>query len=240
MEQATLELPIRLVPRTGPQVGRLLFSAGLLGISVFWMVAAARIFDLDDGTFHWPHPEDFLDVLIPLCGLPFVAFGAAGVIGAVLKMRPGSPHFHIQVHSGGLLVKSLFALRRHDWTALPKFETLRVERRHKGGKLIAYFTAANETSPEGRQREILRIFPDEYGAGNGEDDAFALTAWFNELRDLSQQGRLEANAAVAVPEPFRATAISMRSTRNLLNGGSAPVLQQSASPVERRSTVERR
>lgn len=240
MEPTAWNLPIRLVPRRGHQLGMLLFFVVFLGFSLLWMAAAAGFFDLDNGTFNWPHPKDRLSSLFPLFGLPFAALGITGMIGAILKMQPGSPHFHIQIHGDGLLIKSLFKLKRHEWSTLPPFETLRVERRNKHGKRISFYTVANGAPAEGKQGEVLRILADEYGAKNGEEDANALTAWFNELRDLARQGRLDANASVTVPEPFRATAIAIDAAKAAVPGArSAPVIQQPGRP-ERPPTVQRR
>jgi hypothetical protein len=247
MAQGAWKLPIRLVPRKGQQVGMLLFSAFFGGFAIFWMAGAAGILDMDSMTISWPQSGDWAGSLFPLFGLPFLAVGLGGIVVSLMKMRPNSPNFHLQVHGDGLAIKSLFKLRRYDWSALPPFETIKVERRTKNGKRISYYTVATETlsapadAPRGstHQREVVRILADEYGAKNGKDDADALTAWFNQLRDMARDGRLGANELVNVPEPFQATAISVTAEpRSSMAGRSAPVIQ-SGGRTQRPPTVDR-
>ncbi|HEV8390540.1 MAG TPA: hypothetical protein VGQ35_11890, partial [Dongiaceae bacterium] len=61
------------------------------------------------------------------------------------------------------------------------------------------------------QREVLRIFADEYGAQNGQQDAIDLAAWFNRLRERALDKRLAPNEPVEVPPGFLANAIAMPS-----------------------------
>lgn len=244
MSEGAQRLPIRLVPRKGQQIGMLIFFAVFFGFSVFWMAAAAGVLDLNNGTISWPRPGDWIGNLFPLFGLPFAFVGLSGMAAALMKMRPNSPNFHLQLHGQGLLIKYLFKLRQHDWSALPRFETIRVERRTKNGKRISHYTVATETMPADgprgstHQREVVRILADEYGARNGKDDADALTAWLNHLRDLARDRQLDENAMVEVPEGFRATAISVAEGPAPLAGRSAPVIQ-AGNRTQRRPTVDR-
>jgi hypothetical protein len=245
--QSAWKLPIRLAPRKGQQVGMLLFSTFFGGFAVFWMAGAAGILDMDNMTIGWPQQSgDWISNLFPLFGLPFLAVGLGGIVMSLMKMRPNSPNFHLQIQSEGLVIKSLFKLRRHDWSKLPPFETIKVERRTKNGKRISYYTVASENMPSlpdaprsaSYAREVLRVLADEYGAKNGKDDADALTAWFNQLRDMARDGRLGANEVINVPEPFQATAISATAEPSPLAGRSAPVIQ-SGGRVQRPPTVDR-
>lgn len=247
MDQTNAKLPIRLVPRKGQQIGMLAFFAVFLGFSIFWMAGAAGILDPNDWTINWPRSGDWMGNLFPLFGLPFAAVGISGIAVSLMKMRPNSPNFHLQVHSDGLVIKSLFKLRRYEWAKLPPFETIKVERRTKNGKTISYYTVATENAaapanaPQGstHQREIVRILADEYGAKNGKEDADALTAWFNQLRELAQDGRLSAHEVVDVPEGFRATAFSVTAGPSPLAGRSATVIQSSVARTQRPPTVDR-
>ena len=213
MDPTRLDLPIRLVPRKGQQIGMLLFFAVFFGFSLFWMAGAAGILDLNAGEIRWPEPGAWGDAAFALVGLPFTAIGLCGMAGALLKMRPNSPHYHIEINSGGVMVKELFSRRQHDWATLPGFETIKVERRTKNGKSTSYYTVATETlsstATSTRQREILRIRADDYGARNGMGDADAMTAWFNQLREMARDNKLDAHQAIEIPEPFRATAIAL-------------------------------
>ncbi|HWA48711.1 MAG TPA: phage holin family protein [Dongiaceae bacterium] len=247
MVQSAWKLPIRLVPRRGQQIGMLIFSLVFGGFAVFWMAGAAGILDMDNMTINWPQSGDWGSYLFALFGLPFLAIGGGGAVVALMKMRRNSPHFHLQIHGEGLVIKSLFKLRRYDWSKLPAFETVRVERKTKNGTRVSYYTVASENTlapPDAPRsasysREVVRIMADEYGAKNGKDDADALTAWFNQLRDQARDGRLGPNEVVNVPEPFQATAISVTETpRGPLAGRSAPVIQAGAR-TQRPPTVDR-
>ena len=261
MVQSAWKLPIRLVPRKGQQIGMLLFFTLFGGFAIFWMAGAAGILDLDNMTIGWPRSGDragaWFENLFPLFGLPFLGVGLGGIVVSLMKMRPDSPNFHLQIHGDGLVIKSLFKLRRYDWSKLPAFETIKVERRTKNGKRTSYYTVASENMPSlpdaprgaGYSREVLRIMADEYGAKNGKDDADALTDWFNQLRELARDGRLGADEVINVPEPFQATAISVAAApRGPIIGSSAPVIQatriqatgiQGGNRTQRAPTVDR-
>ncbi len=255
MVQSAGKLPIRLVPRKGQQIGMLIFFIFFGGFAIFWMAGAAGILDMDNMTINWSQPDawadawggDWLGNLFPLFGLPFLGVGLGGIVVSLLKMRRNSPNFHLQIHGEGLVIKSLFKLRRYDWSKLPPFETIKVERNTKNGKRITHYTVASENTPslpdaprsDSYAREVLRVLADEYGAKNGKDDADALTAWFNQLRDMARDGRLGANEVINVPEPFQATAISVAAEpRGPIIGNSAPVIQ-SGNRTQRPPTVDR-
>jgi hypothetical protein len=247
MDQTTRQLPIRIVPRKGQQIGMLLFFGFFLGFSIFWMAGASGIVDLDNGTIHIPPPGGWAASAFGLFGLPFAAVGVCGIAGAVLKMLPGSPYFHLVVSSQGVLVRSLFRQRHYNWRELPPFETLTVERRTKSGKKISHYAVAMEgadapaNAPRNasHQREVLRIRADDYGADSSMKDAEAMAAWFNQLRDLAREDRLDANESVEVPEGFRATSLNVAAApESALAGQAAPAIQH-ADRNPRRPTVER-
>lgn len=237
MNAFTLSLPIRLVPRKGQQIGMLLFFMVFFSFALVWMAGAAGVLDLDDGTLRLPPPGGWAGAAFALFGLPFAAVGLGGMAVAILKMRRNSPYYHIAIDSSGLTVKELFKFRRFDWDKLPGFETIKVERRTKNGRSISHYTVATELLPDNSQREILRIRADDYGAKSGQEDAEALAAWFNQLRDLALDHRLHAQTDVPVPEPFRATAIAV-SARPAQPSPTGGVTRQ-ASAAARRPTVDR-
>lgn len=252
MDQTSLKLPIRLVPRKGSQIFMIVFFGFFLGFAVFWTVMAATMI----GKADWSDarmPELLLSRLFPFFGVPFILIGAGGIARAVLKMLPGSPYYHVEIGAGGLLVRSLFKRRIYAWQELPGFETLERRRRTRNGTRIEHFTVAMETLPppanapagSTHQREVMRIFADEYGAKNGKQDADALTDWLNQLRALAAQGRLDADSPVAVPEGFRASvrsaaAFNARAIGVAPVGRSAPVIEQADKRDERSPTVQRR
>ena len=208
-------LPIRLLPRRGAQIPLILFFGVFLGFAIFWMAGAAGILDLNEGTIAFPPPGGWVAGSFALFGLPFAAIGLGGIAVAVLKLLPNSPCFHLEINADGLLIRSLFKRTRHAWRTLPPFETLEHRRKTKKGTRITWYTVAVESAPleagmepgATHQREVLRIAADEYGAKDGQRDAADLAAWFNDLRDLALDNRLNANELVQVPAGFVANAV---------------------------------
>ncbi len=215
MDQASLRLPIRLLPRKGHQLGLILFFGVFLGFSLFWMGGASGILDLDGGAIRIPPPGGWPSAAFGLFGIPFAVVGACGIAGALLRMLPNSPYYHLQISADGLLIRSLFKQVRHAWRDLPPFETLERRRRTKNGTSISWYAVAMEGAPlepgmergSSHQREVVRIHADLYGAKNGEQDAKDLAAWFNQLRDLARDRQLAPDEAVEVPEGFHHNAI---------------------------------
>jgi len=226
-------LPIRLLPRKRAQIVPMVFFGIFLGFSIFWTVMATIMisranFSEEDA------PEFLLGRLFPFFGIPFMLVGAGGIGRSILKMRPGSPHYHLEVNADGLTIRSLFKQQRYAWRELPPFETLKVRRSTKSGVTFEWYTVAMQSLPpkpsmpqdSTYQREVLRIFADEYGASDGEKDAADLASWLNGLRQLAIDQRLTPNAQVGVPVGFIANAIN------------APTIGAGRTPRE--STVVRR
>jgi hypothetical protein len=215
MEQAALRLPVKLVPSKSSQIIPIVFFSVFLGFAIFWTTMAATMTGKanfgDPGT-----PEFWLGKLFPFFGVPFMLVGAGGIGRAILKMLPGSPYYHLEINADGILLRSLLKQKRYAWRELPQFETLERRRRSKSGVQISWYTVAMESLPPKPgmpvgatyQREVLRIFADEYGAKNGQQDAADLAAWLNQLRELAQDKRLNPAEEVEVPEGFRGNAIS--------------------------------
>jgi len=233
MVEAASRLPIRLLPRKRGQIVPIIFFGVFLGFAIFWTTMAAVMTGKanfsDDQS-----PEFWLAKLFPFFGVPFMLIGAGGIARAVLKMLPGSPYYHLEIGSEGLLIRSLFKQQRHAWRALPPFDTLERRRSTKNGTRIEWYTVAMESLPPkpgmepgaSYQREILRIFADEYGAQNGQQDAADLAAWLNQLRERAIDQRLSPDEPVEVPPGFLANAIATPS--------------QLGGPTQRTPTVVRR
>ena len=213
----THDLPIRLLPRKGHQLGLIGFFGFFFGFSVFWMGGASGILDLDNGAIHIPPPSGWAEGAFGLFGLPFTIIGICGIAGALLRMLPDSPYYHIEINADGLLVRSLFKQTRYAWRDLPAFETLEHKRRTKNGTRTSWYTVAMEGAPlepgmergASHQREVLRIDADGYGANNGEQDAADLAAWLNHLRGLAREDRLSPNELVDVPGGFAGNAVTV-------------------------------
>jgi hypothetical protein len=215
MEQAALRLPVKLVPSKSSQIIPIVFFSVFLGFAIFWTTMAATMIGKanlgDPGA-----PEFWLGKLFPFFGVPFMLVGAGGIGRAILKMLPGSPYYHLEINADGILLRSLLKQKRYAWRELPPFDTLEQRRRSKSGVQISWYTVAMESLPpkpgmpagSSYQREVLRIFADEYGAKNGQQDAAELAAWLNHLRALALDKRLAPTAPVEVPDGFIANAIA--------------------------------
>src|SRR5262245_25007294 len=142
-----LKLPIRLLPRKGHQLGLIAFFGFFFGFSLFWMAGASGILDLDNGVIHMPPPGGWAESAFALFGLPFTIIGLSGIAGALLRMLPNSPYYHIEINADELLVRSLFKQTRNAWRDLPAFETLERRRRSKSGTSIHWYTVAMEGAP---------------------------------------------------------------------------------------------
>src|SRR6185503_8153567 len=118
-----------------------------------------------NGAIHIPPPGGWAASTFSLFGLPFAVVGICGIGGALLRMLPNSPYYHIEISADGLLVQSLFKQARHAWRDLPAFETLQHKRRTKNGTRTSWYTVAMEGAPlepgtergASHQREVLRI-----------------------------------------------------------------------------------
>lgn len=205
-----LRLPLRLLPRRRPQLAMIAFCMLFTGFAVFWTIKAATLAQ-DGGPAGVDDAEFWLLRLLPLLGLPLILLGLGGVARAILKMLPDSPYFHLEIHAQGLVARAPFHRKRHAWSDLPPFETLDHRRRGSRGVRITWYTVAMERGAAGRDRgarELLRLHADEYGAGNGRQDAVDLAAWLNQLRAQALEKRLPADAPVLLPPGFVAIPIA--------------------------------
>jgi hypothetical protein len=222
MDATDIRLPIRLLPRRRAQVPQLLGFGFFLGFALFWMAGAAGILDLDAWTVTVPPPGGWAASSFALFGLPFVLVGLGGIVAALLKLMPDSPYYHLEINADGLLIRSLLKQRRFLWRELPLFGTLERRRRTKSGTRVTWYTVAMEEAPlepgmnagATRQREVLRIDADEYGAKNAQQDAADLAAFLNRLRELAREDRLPANESVEVPRGFIANAAAAAPSRS--------------------------
>src|SRR5215510_9801772 len=136
MDQPALRLSIRLLPRKRGQIVPIIFFGVFLGFAIFWSTMAATMIGQAD--FGDPgKPEYWLSKLFPFFGVPFILVGASGILGAILKMLPNSPYYHLEINAGGILIRSPFKRKQYAWRELPEFDTLERRRNTKNGVSIS-------------------------------------------------------------------------------------------------------
>lgn len=235
MEQATLKLPIRLAPRRGMQAGLLVLSAAMGAFALYWIPnefgeSQRFIADGAQGLDYW------LNLLPPLIAGVFLVMCAIGILRSILKLLPGSPYYHLALYPEGFVIQAPFRRRRFAWGELAAFETIEVRRSGKYGPRYQYFTVARAISDAGRSQELARVHADEYGGKKSQEDADALTAWLNALRERGIAGKLKNGDAIEIPEGFRQTATPL-TPRPQQRANTAKTAQE--PDPERRPTVER-
>lgn len=210
MPESGFTLPIRLVPRKRSQIIPLFaFTFAFVIVSLMALVVSDSSIPIRiNGEMVTQSLARSLIAALLICG---VLFCLGGILAVVAKLLPRSPFFHIVLSSDGVTLRRWFFRETLAWRDAPEFDTLQVETSSKRGTRINHYTVAmraatppaGETGPGSYLEEALRISANEYGAESEEQDAKLLAAWFNTLRNLALDGKLDARAAVEVPEAFR-------------------------------------
>lgn len=233
MDQSQVQLPIRLIPHKGGQVGQLLLGVFMIGFSIFWMAGAFGVFDFDYGFIRPLTWAVIQERPMALFGLLVTAAGLYGLVRAILRMLPDSPYDHILILSEGLVIRRFFSQRKFAWRDLPPFTTIEVVKSGKH-KTIRHYTVAVQgeappaDAPHGASygHEVVRIYAQEYGRRKSQVDADALTDWLNALRDQALNKSLGANDIIDIPEPFQTTVMSVSNTGNAVVRRSQTVVRR--------------
>jgi hypothetical protein len=217
MPASGLALPIRLAPRKRSQI------IPLLAFTFAFVVASLLASVISDPDVKVRlNGEVVTQLWVRWLFVALFTFGAlsclVGILAVAAKLLPRSPFFHIVLSSDGVTVRRWFLRQSLAWRDAPEFDTLQVEARAKRGSRINHYTVAlraatplaGETGSGAYMEEALRISANEYGAESEEQDAALLAAWFNTLRTLALDGKLDAHAAVEVPEAFRGSVRSLQ------------------------------
>lgn len=209
-------LPIRLVPRKRSQIMPLFaFTFAFVIVSLMALLTSDSSVPMRiNGEMVTQSLGRSTIAALLVCG---VLFCLGGIIAVTAKLLPRSPFFHIALSSDGVTVRRWFFQQSLAWRDAPEFDTLEVETSSKRGTRINHYTVAMRpmTPPAGETGrgsylvETLRISANEYGAENEQQDAKLLAAWLNALRKLALDGKLDARAAVEVPEAFRGSIRSL-------------------------------
>lgn len=210
MPESGFTVPIRLVPRKRSQIMPLFaFTFAFVIVSLMALVVSDSDIPIRiNGEVVRQSWVRSLFAAMLACG---VLFCLGGIFAVAAKLLPRSPFFHVDLSSDGVTVRRWFFRQTLTWSDAPEFDTLQVETSSKRGTRINHYTVAMRaaTPPAGETgrgsylEEALRISANEYGAESEEQDAKLLAAWFNTLRTLARDGKLDARAAVEVPEAFR-------------------------------------
>jgi hypothetical protein len=231
MNELPKNLPLRLVPRKGGQVGTIVVLLVFMGIAGFiiaqfapWELMAAK------------RPIGYgillffsIFFLIPLFW----------IVTAVLKLLPGSPYYYLEIAPSGVVLRAGFRSKRFAWEELSPF-TVHLEvqtSRDKNGNqtrteyyYVTAMRAADEALLQDKGRRLgsaaFKMLPDEYGAAGKEADAEAMAQWLSEIRAAALTGR--PLKTVAVPPEFRETALP---TQGIQAGVARPA--RSGAVIER-------
>ena len=230
MDDIAMKLPLRLVPRKTGQVFKILFFGFFFCFAIFWTVAASSmLWAAPIAAEPWPG----FTYLFPLFGLPFIIVGVVGLTGAVLKLLPLSPYYHVELRPDGIGTRKLFQRRFFAWGALSPFDIAMKVRRTKGGKVTTYWIVALNAADapyladekQRYNRSVLQINTGEYVNMDVENAATVLADWLNGLRQAALDRPGRAPATTAMPPDFRAAARELGAVR--------------AAPADRSSVIER-
>lgn len=230
MDDVTMKLPLRLVPRKTGQIFKILFFGFFFCFAIFWTtMASTMLFEAPVGEEPWPG----FQYLFPLFGLPFIVVGVAGLATSGLKLLPLSPYYHVELAADGITQRKLFRIRHFAWSALSPFDVAIKVRSTKGGKVTTYWIVALNAADaqyladekQRYNRSVLQINTGEYVNMDVANAATVLADWLNGLRQGAADRPGRASATVTVPPDFR------RAAREI---GSARVM-----PAVRSSVIER-
>jgi hypothetical protein len=214
----SLLLPIRLVPRRRPTAAW----------AVFWLALAMFCFLM----LEYENPLATRHAGIATLIIA-VAIGAALIL--LMKLIPRSPSFHLRLGLDGLRIRRPLHSRHYTWSELSSFSVLAGEQPWRPRYVVGAFWAYQLDAVESGQQEpdvALRIDVGPYGGGLIEDDAAALAAWLNELRERAALGQLDDHDEVSVPAAFRDSAIQETRRR-----GPPPTPPERRRPVVNRPQV---
>jgi hypothetical protein len=235
MDETTLRLPVRLVPRKGGQIFPILFFGFFFVFSIFWITLTASAV-VSGAPIQGDEIFQKYPYLFPLGGLPFLLVGIGGLGLAVIKLLPGAPYYHVQLAADGITIRKPWKTRRFVWSEISPFAVSVRITRNKNGSTTTYWVVALpaadaprlEVESERYSRSIVQIDSGQYARGK-EAAASVLSDWLSQIRAeaVEHPGRLPD--IVAVPPDFRDRAIEV--------AASAPTSAATSTASPRRSSV---
>jgi len=234
MEQSTRTLPLRLIPTKGGQIIKIVLGLafiGVAGIVLQWMDPRQII--TASGNF----TTLFIAVMTIL---PFFVIPLAVIGGSALKLLPGSPCYYLQIGPDALVHRQGFRIRRFAWSELSRFAVYvdKQTTHSRGGSestskyyyVVAVRPQDEEFLQDSSQRNtyaIFKISADEYGGGDGAEDANALADWLTEIRQQALTNRGRVLAVLGIPPEFRDTASAPgAAASSVVPGGPSSVIER--------------
>ncbi len=211
MAQVKVRLPLRLVPSRRQQATALIVFVIMLALALFWIAADSGVMaGNQEGYATYPGLEpSWREQYHPMLGLPFALLGLCGIVVSLVRMRPSSPLYHLQISPTALIARTMRQRQVFPWRELPELATDRLEwvSRSSGSfNMIHFVVARHAPAGEGgirREAVLLRIPVAQYTAEDSEESARELAAWLNGLRERARDGTLQPGAEVDVPAAFR-------------------------------------
>ena len=189
----SLVLPIRLVPR----------RRATAAWAAFWLALAIFCFLMLE-------QENPLATRHAGIAMLMIAVAICAALILLMKLIPRSPFFHVRLGFDGLRISRPFHYRHYTWSELSNFSVLEGGQAWRPRYVVGAFWTYQLDAAESGQQEpdvALRIEAGPYGGGHVEDDAAALAAWLNELRERAALGQLDEHDEVSVPAAFRDSAL---------------------------------
>jgi hypothetical protein len=210
MDEVTVRLPIRLVPRKSGQMLKLGvvvfgFLFALVWNGMTWnMMGAERARDAWFTGFGW---------VFPAFGLFILVSATLALIGTIAKLLPGSPFFHLGLSADTLIQRSGFRHRRFAWSVLSPFAVAIRTINDEGSKKHHYWVVALRAKEADRladeqdryKRAIVRIDAAEYGEGDGDAASAVLADLLNEIRAAAL---VSSDNAFTIPPELRDAVIA--------------------------------
>lgn len=230
--ETSVQLPVRLAPRRGQAVFKLLFMLFWCSFVVYWTIIFVPEFLSQNGV---PSLGDFkpahLMLLVPIVML---GFGIFALVRSILALLPGSPYVYLAFTRDGLTWRHFGSERQAAWSEIREFSLAR-ERSGKSYKwvlLVNGVTSDRNGMPS--DRNTATLFKIELGKflsvfGSGRE-AKGLAAWFGALLPLADAGKLPQR--LAFPESLTAGLLRPQDTPH-----NASTVATSAA--RRRSVIER-
>ena len=234
MDETSMRLPIRLVPRKIGAIFLGCFFTFFFGFAAVWTTMATTSV-LTGGMEDEPFPG--FRYAFPALGIPFLLIGFFGLVFAILKLLPGGPYYHVEIAPQGIKVRRAWKVQQFAWPEISPFGVSAKTRSTKGGRITTYWVVALRAADashlaneaERYNRSVLQINTQDYANVDIANAASVMADWLNGIRAeaIDRPGR--TGNPVAVPPDFRGA------VREIAAGAG----RMPASPAGRSSVIER-